>query len=82
VRRGEAGAFIAEHNTAPGDNLPLNTNGGGLSYMHPACTACMHCRRACARCAASPRPRSPMPDLGLPWCGRHVRRLRHHDHVE
>jgi acetyl-CoA acetyltransferase len=34
VPRGEAGAFIAEHNTAPGGKLPLNTNGGGLSYMH------------------------------------------------
>jgi acetyl-CoA acetyltransferase len=36
VPRGEAGAFIAERNTAPGGNLklPLNTNGGGLSYMH------------------------------------------------
>jgi acetyl-CoA acetyltransferase len=32
VPRGEAGAFIAGHNTAPG--LPLNTNSGGLSYMH------------------------------------------------
>jgi acetyl-CoA acetyltransferase len=34
VLRGEAGHFIAEHNTAPGGELPLNTNGGGLSYMH------------------------------------------------
>jgi acetyl-CoA acetyltransferase len=34
VRRGEAGRFIAERNTAPGGKLPLNTNGGGLSYMH------------------------------------------------
>jgi acetyl-CoA acetyltransferase len=34
VPRGEAGAFIAEHNTAPGGKLPLNTNGGGLSCMH------------------------------------------------
>jgi acetyl-CoA acetyltransferase len=34
VPRGEAGAFIAERNTAPGGKLPLNTNGGGLSYMH------------------------------------------------
>jgi acetyl-CoA acetyltransferase len=32
--RGEAGAFIAEGNTAPGGRLPTNTNGGGLSYMH------------------------------------------------
>ncbi len=32
--RGEAGAFIAERNTAPGAKLPLNTNCGGLSYIH------------------------------------------------
>jgi acetyl-CoA acetyltransferase len=34
VGRGEAGAFIWERNTAPGGKLPMNTNGGGLSYMH------------------------------------------------
>jgi acetyl-CoA acetyltransferase len=34
VPRGEAGAFIAERNTTPGAKLPLNINGGGLSYMH------------------------------------------------
>ena len=34
VGRGEAGAFIAERNTAIGAKLPMNTNGGGLSYMH------------------------------------------------
>lgn len=32
--RGEAGSFIEERHTAPGGRLPLNTNGGGLSYMH------------------------------------------------
>ena len=32
--RGEAPSFIEERNTAPGGKLPLNTNGGGLSYMH------------------------------------------------
>ena len=37
---GEAAAFIRERNTAPprdgkpGGKLPLNTNGGGLAYMH------------------------------------------------
>ena len=31
---GEAAAFIRERNTAVGGKLPLNTNGGGLSYMH------------------------------------------------
>ncbi|MDF1856592.1 thiolase [Pseudooceanicola sp.] len=34
VGRGEAGPFIAEGNTRPGGKLPMNTNGGGLSYMH------------------------------------------------
>lgn len=34
VGRGEAGAFIEEGNTRPGGKLPLNTNGGGLSYTH------------------------------------------------
>lgn len=34
VGRGEAGAFIAAGNTRPGGKLPLNTNGGGLSYTH------------------------------------------------
>lgn len=34
VGRGEAPAFIADRNTAPGGRLPLNTNGGGLAYTH------------------------------------------------
>ena len=34
VGKGEAGAFIADGNTEPGGSLPLNTNGGGLSYTH------------------------------------------------
>ena len=32
--RGEAAGFIEDGNTRPGGQLPLNTNGGGLSYMH------------------------------------------------
>ncbi|MDZ7885109.1 MAG: thiolase [Mycobacterium sp.] len=32
--RGEAGAFIAAGHTSPGGDLPMNTNGGGLSYAH------------------------------------------------
>jgi acetyl-CoA acetyltransferase len=34
VGRGEAGAFVAEGRTAPGGELPMNTNGGGLCYTH------------------------------------------------
>ncbi len=31
---GEAGAFIADGNTLPDGPLPMNTNGGGMSYAH------------------------------------------------
>ncbi len=34
LKRGEAAAFIADGNTAPGGKLPLNTQGGGLCYTH------------------------------------------------
>lgn len=34
VDDGDAAAFIADGNTRPGGDLPMNTNGGGLSYAH------------------------------------------------
>lgn len=34
VGRGESGDFIADGHTAMGGRLPMNTNGGGLSYTH------------------------------------------------
>lgn len=34
VERGAGPDFIWERNTAIGGSLPMNTNGGGLSYMH------------------------------------------------
>jgi acetyl-CoA acetyltransferase len=34
VGRGESGGFIADGHTRKGGNLPMNTNGGGLSYTH------------------------------------------------
>jgi acetyl-CoA acetyltransferase len=34
VKKGEGGPFIADGHTEPGGTLPLNTNGGGLSYTH------------------------------------------------
>jgi acetyl-CoA acetyltransferase len=35
VKKGEGGAFVASGAIAPGGSLPVNTNGGGLSYCHP-----------------------------------------------
>jgi acetyl-CoA acetyltransferase len=34
VKPGESGPWFAEMNSAPGGTLPINTNGGGLSYTH------------------------------------------------
>jgi len=34
-QKGEGGRFISEGRIAPGGGLPVNTNGGGLSYCHP-----------------------------------------------
>ena len=84
VPRGEAGAFIAERNTAPGANLklPLNTNGGDLSYMHSGMYG-MYALQESVRQMRGTAPRSdPRQDLGLPRCGRHVRRVGHDNHVE
>lgn len=33
--KGEAGSFVEDGAIAPGGHLPVNTNGGGLSYCHP-----------------------------------------------
>jgi acetyl-CoA acetyltransferase len=33
--KGEGGPFISGGRIAPGGALPVNTNGGGLSYCHP-----------------------------------------------
>jgi acetyl-CoA acetyltransferase len=34
-KKGEGGPFAEEGHTGPGGSLPMNTNGGGLSYTHP-----------------------------------------------
>ena len=34
-KKGEGGPFVSNGRIAPGGELPVNTNGGGLSYCHP-----------------------------------------------
>lgn len=34
-RKGEGGAFVADGKLRPGGALPMNTQGGGLSFTHP-----------------------------------------------
>jgi acetyl-CoA acetyltransferase len=90
VPRGEAGRFIAEHNTAPGvpetargagrPEIALNTNGGGLSYMHSGMCGAAGERAPDAR--HRPRPRSPAPGSRSATRRRHVRSVGHDHHGE
>jgi acetyl-CoA acetyltransferase len=85
VGRGEAGAFIAERNTAPGENLrlALNTNGGGLSYMHSGMYGMYALQESVRQMRGTAPAQIPSAKiLGVPWCGRHVRRQRHDHHVQ
>ena len=78
--RGEAAAFIAERNTAPGGKLPLNTNGGGLSYMHSGMYGMYALQESVRQMRGiAPAQVHGREDLGLPRRRRHVRRVRH-DH--
>jgi acetyl-CoA acetyltransferase len=79
VPRGEAGAFIAERNTASGGKLPLNTS------VVRALRHVRHVRAVGERAPNArhrPRPNPRCQDLGLPRRRRQVRRLRRHHHVE
>ncbi len=68
--RGEAAGFIEDGNTRPGGKLPLNTNGGGLSYMHSGMYgmyALQACRRVCGKCAVRHLPKCPAPRSRSAW---------------
>ena len=66
VGRGEAGAFIEEGNTSPGGKLPLNTNGGGLSYTHTG----MYGMFAMQESVRQLRGKAPhqVPDVKVSFC--------------
>jgi hypothetical protein len=83
VPRGEAGAFIAGHNTAPGRQIAAQHQ-----WRRPVLHAFRHVRHVrlagerALNARHRPRPDPLCPDLGLPRRRRHVRRFRHHHHVE
>ncbi len=47
VKKGEGGPFMAEMHGAPGGKLPMNTNGGGLSYTHTGMYGMFAIQEAC-----------------------------------
>ena len=50
--KGEGGAFVEDGSSGPAASLPMNTNGGGLSYTHPG-----HVRHVPARRGGAAAPR-------------------------
>ncbi|MFN8161734.1 MAG: acetyl-CoA acetyltransferase [Solirubrobacterales bacterium] len=50
--KGEGGPFVAERGIGPGGELPVNTNGGGLSYCHPGMYGLMALTEAVRRIRA------------------------------
>jgi hypothetical protein len=82
VPRGEAGASSSSATPPPMASCRSTPMAATYRTCIPACTAYTRCRRACARCAALPRPNPRRQDPGLQRRRRHVRRLRHAHHVE
>jgi len=63
-KKGEGGAFVQTGAIAPGGTLPVNTNGGGLSCVHPGMYglfAIVEARQQLAKLAAGRQ----VPDAGL-----------------
>ena len=77
--KGEGGRFVSGGRIGPSGSLPVNTNGGGLSYCHPGMyglflliEAVRQLRGECgARQVAEARPRSCM---AMAACCRRRRR--------
>jgi len=63
----ETGKFIAMANTRPGGKLPLNTNGGGLSYMHSGMSG-MYALQESVRANARHRARAQVKGAKISVC--------------
>ena len=48
-RPGEGREFLAAHDISPGGDFPLNTSGGGLSYLHPGMFGIFLLTEACVQ---------------------------------
>lgn len=64
--KGEGGAFVSGGRIAPGGSLPVNTNGGGLSCVHPGMYGLFALAEAADQLMGSAGPRQlPGIDLSL-----------------
>ena len=76
-----AGVHPRAQHRASGGKLPLNTNGGGLSYMHSGMYGMYAMQESVRQLRGiAPGAGAGREDLGQPRRRRHVRRLRH-DHL-
>jgi acetyl-CoA acetyltransferase len=63
--KGDGGAFYASGTTAPGGKLPINTNGGGLSYCHPGMLSLFLLVEACRQLWGECGDRQVHAEVGL-----------------
>ena len=63
--KGEGGAFVAGGRIAPGGSLPVNTNGGGLSYAHPGMYGLLAIVEAARQVRGDAANQQPRVDIAL-----------------
>jgi len=63
--KGEGGRFVANGRIAPGGELPINTNGGGLSYCHPGMYGLMAIVEAVRQLRGEAAAQLPNPQFAL-----------------
>lgn len=62
--KGEGGRFVENGATAPGGRLPVNTGGGGLSFVHPGMFGLFELLEACVQLRGSAGDRQ-VPDAEI-----------------
>ena len=65
-KKGEGGPFVADGGIAPGGRLPVNTSGGGLSFVHPGMYGLFALHETCVQLRGhGGRRQVKSPTLGL-----------------